>query len=185
MSDTSVPSAAEPGIIPQPVSPAPSPTTPIPTPVSSTPAPAEPPAQGRTLSDDPHWFKKAVFYEVWVRSFADSTGTGTGDLNGLVGKLDYLSWLGVDCIWIPPFFPSPERDGGYDVELFTGIQVQLGTHQGMKTLLDEAHARGIRVISDFVVNHTSSDHPWFVASREDPDGPYGDYYVWADDDTGY
>ena len=185
MSDTSVPSAAEPGIIPQPVSPAPSPTTPVPTPVSPTPAPAEAPAQGRTLSDDPHWFKKAVFYEVWVRSFADSTGTGTGDLNGLVGKLDYLSWLGVDCIWIPPFFPSPERDGGYDVELFTGIQVQLGTHQGMKTLLDEAHARGIRVISDFVVNHTSSDHPWFVASREDPDGPYGDYYVWRDDDRGY
>ncbi|MDO5494473.1 MAG: maltose alpha-D-glucosyltransferase [bacterium] len=142
-------------------------------------------AAGRNLSDDPLWFKKAVFYEVWVRSFCDSTGTGIGDLNGLASKLDYLAWLGVDCIWIPPFFPSPGRDGGYDVELFTGIQVQVGTHQGMKTLLDEAHARGIRVISDFVVNHTSSDHPWFVSSREDPEGPHGDYYVWRDDDTAY
>ncbi len=151
------------------------------------PAPTAEPAAapGRGLHDDPLWFKKAVFYEVWVRAFHDSTGTGVGDLNGLVAKLDYLAWLGVDCIWIPPFFPSPERDGGYDVDFLTGIQVQLGTHQGMKVLLEEAHARGIRVISDFVVNHTSSDHPWFIASREDPEGEYGDYYVWRDDDTGY
>ena len=151
------------------------------------PAPTAEPvaAPGRGLHDDPLWFKKAVFYEVWVRAFHDSTGTGVGDLNGLVAKLDYLAWLGVDCIWIPPFFPSPERDGGYDVDFLTGIQVQLGTHQGMKVLLEEAHARGIRVISDFVVNHTSSDHPWFIASREDPEGEYGDYYVWRDDDTGY
>ncbi|HHU39122.1 MAG TPA: maltose alpha-D-glucosyltransferase [Propionibacterium sp.] len=143
------------------------------------------PLPGRSLTDDPQWFKKAVFYEVWVRAFRDSTGTGVGDLNGLVEKLDYLAWLGVDCIWIPPFFPSPERDGGYDVDFLTGIQVQLGTHQGMKVLLQEAHARGIRVISDFVVNHTSSDHPWFISSREDPEGPHGDYYVWRDDDTAY
>ncbi|AQP44940.1 maltose alpha-D-glucosyltransferase [Tessaracoccus flavus] len=160
-------------------------TPPSPTPVAPDTAPVPVPSVGRALSDDPLWFKKAVFYEVWVRSFADSTGTGTGDLNGLIGKLDYLAWLGVDCIWIPPFFRSPERDGGYDVELFTGIQVQLGTHQGMKRLLDEAHARGIRVISDFVLNHTSADHPWFVSSREDPQGPYGDYFVWRDDDSGY
>jgi maltose alpha-D-glucosyltransferase / alpha-amylase len=192
-----------PGIIEQPpgVAPAAQPTAPSgvrPAPATpEVPATAAPPAvavtpevtprtlPGRSLSDDPLWFKKAVFYEVWVRSFCDSTGTGTGDLKGLVGKLDYLAWLGVDCIWIPPFFPSPARDGGYDVEMFTSIQVQVGTHEGMKTLLQEAHARGIRVISDFVVNHTSSDHPWFVSSREDPDGPYGDYYVWRDDDTGY
>ncbi|SDY99329.1 maltose alpha-D-glucosyltransferase [Tessaracoccus flavus] len=172
----------EPGVIPQPATPV---TPPSPTPVAPDTAPVPVPSVGRALSDDPLWFKKAVFYEVWVRSFADSTGTGTGDLNGLIGKLDYLAWLGVDCIWIPPFFRSPERDGGYDVELFTGIQVQLGTHQGMKRLLDEAHARGIRVISDFVLNHTSADHPWFVSSREDPQGPYGDYFVWRDDDSGY
>lgn len=89
------------------------------------------------IGDDPLWFKKAVFYEVWVRSFADTTGTGVGDLNGLVSKFDYLAWLGIDCIWIPPFFSSPERDGGYDVERLTGIQVQLGTHGGLKTLIEE------------------------------------------------
>ncbi|HJE52094.1 MAG TPA: maltose alpha-D-glucosyltransferase [Tessaracoccus flavescens] len=187
MTDATHPASTEPepGVIPQPAS------APSASPVHAPLSPASPtiqatlPAPGRGLNDDPLWYKKAVFYEVWVRSFRDSTGTGTGDLNGLISRLDYLAWLGVDCIWIPPFFPSPERDGGYDVELFTGIQVQLGTHQGMKTLLDEAHARGIRVISDFVVNHTSADHPWFIASREDPDGEYGDYYVWRDDDTGY
>ncbi|WP_052459622.1 maltose alpha-D-glucosyltransferase [Tessaracoccus massiliensis] len=178
----------QPGIIPQPSPTNPSPATPTWTAVSpAVPAPepeaAAPPARG--LSDDPMWFKKAVFYEVWVRSFSDSTGTGTGDLNGLIGKLDYLAWLGVDCIWIPPFFPSPERDGGYDVDHFTGVQVEVGTQESMKKLLREAHARGIRVISDFVLNHTSSDHPWFKESRENPDGPYGDYYVWRDDDTGY
>ena len=149
------------------------------------PRPTLAPASGRGLGDDPFWFKKAVFYEVWVRAFSDSTGTGLGDLNGLVSKFDYLEWLGIDCVWIPPFFSTPERDGGYDVEFLTGIQVQLGTHQGMEKLLEEAHARGIRVISDFVVNHTSSEHPWFKSSREDPEGPYGDYYVWRDDDTGY
>ena len=176
-----------PGVIPQPSPTNPSPATATWTAVS----PAVPqaatavPPPGRALSDDPLWFKKAVFYEVWVRSFADSTGTGVGDLNGLIGKLDYLAWLGIDCIWIPPFFPSPERDGGYDVDFFTGVQVELGTQEGMKNLLREAHARGIRVISDFVLNHTSADHPWFQESRKDPDGPYGDYYVWRDDDTAY
>lgn len=170
-------------LAPAPTAPsAPPPMPPAPGSANAEPAQA---AAGRGLNDDPLWFKKAVFYEVWVRSFSDSTGTGTGDLNGLASRLDYLAWLGVDCIWIPPFFPSPGRDGGYDVELFTGIQVQMGTHQGMKTLLDEAHARGIRVVSDFVVNHTSSDHPWFISSREDPEGPHGDYYVWRDDDTEY
>ena len=139
----------------------------------------------RGISDDPLWFRKAVFYEVWVWSFVDTTGTGVGDLNGLISKFDYLAWLGIDCIWIPPFFSSPDRDGGYDVERMTGIQVKLGTHGGMKNLIEAAHARGIRVISDFVINHTSSDHPWFQSSREDPEGPYGDYYVWRDDATGY
>ena len=153
--------------------------------VPQTLRPAHAPAIVSGVSDDPFWYKKAVFYEVWVRSYLDTTGTGVGDLNGLASRLDYLAWLGIDCIWIPPFFSTPERDGGYDVEFLTGIQVQLGTHQGVKKLLDQAHARGIRVISDFVVNHTSSEHPWFQSSREDPEGPYGDYYVWRDDDTGY
>jgi len=146
---------------------------------------AEGPAPQAGISDDPLWFQKAVFYEVWVRSYCDTSGTGVGDLNGLVSKLDYLAWLGIDCIWVPPFFSSPGKDGGYDVGRLTGIHVQLGTHEGFKKLLEEAHARGIRVISDFVVNHTSSDHPWFQSSREDPEGPYGDYYVWREDDSGY
>ncbi|MGX7679421.1 maltose alpha-D-glucosyltransferase [Jatrophihabitans sp. DSM 45814] len=134
---------------------------------------------------DPEWFKRAVFYEVLVRGFSDSNGDGTGDLRGLTDKLDYLQWLGVDCLWLPPFFPSPLRDGGYDVSDYTGVLPEFGTLEDFGHFLQEAHNRGIRVIIDFVMNHTSDAHPWFQASRADPDGPYGDFYVWADDDTRY
>jgi maltose alpha-D-glucosyltransferase/alpha-amylase len=137
------------------------------------------------IDRDPEWFKRAVFYEVLVRGFADSNGDGTGDLRGLTDKLDYLQWLGVDCLWLPPFFPSPLRDGGYDVSDFTGVLPEFGTLEDFRHFLLEAHARGIRVIIDFVMNHTSDAHAWFQASRSDPDGPYGDFYVWADDDTRY
>jgi maltose alpha-D-glucosyltransferase / alpha-amylase len=130
--------------------------------------------------NDQDWFKTAVFYEVLVRSFADSDGNGIGDLAGLTGKLDYLADLGVNCLWLPPFFPSPLRDGGYDVADYYGVQPELGTLDDMRTLLDAAHARGMRVITDFVMNHTSDAHPWFQASRNDPTGPYGDFYVWRD-----
>jgi maltose alpha-D-glucosyltransferase/alpha-amylase len=132
--------------------------------------------------EDPYWFKRAVFYEVLVRSFHDSNADGVGDLQGLRGKLDYLQWLGVDCLWLPPFYPSPLRDGGYDVSHFTNVMPEYGTTDDFKVLLQDAHERGIRVIIDFVMNHTSDQHPWFEASRRDPDGPYGAYYVWADDD---
>ncbi|HSK25315.1 MAG TPA: maltose alpha-D-glucosyltransferase [Jiangellales bacterium] len=135
--------------------------------------------------DDPEWFKRAVFYEVLVRSFKDSNGDGVGDLRGLQEKLDYLEWLGVDCLWLPPFYTSPLRDGGYDVADFTGVLPEFGTIEDFHELLDAAHARGIRVIVDFVMNHTSDAHPWFQASREDPDGPYGDFYVWSDKDEAY
>ena len=138
-----------------------------------------------TLSDQPEWFKSAVFYEVLVRSFKDSNGDGVGDFQGLIEKLDYLEWLGVDCLWIPPFFSSPLRDGGYDVADYTNILPEIGTVEDFHTFLDAAHARGIRVIIDFVMNHTSDAHPWFQASREDPDGPYGDFYVWSDTDELY
>ena len=134
---------------------------------------------------DPEWFKRAVFYEVLVRSFFDSNGDGIGDLVGLTEKLDYLSWLGVDCLWLPPFFKSPLRDGGYDVSDYTDVLPEFGTIGDFVQFVDAAHARGIRVVIDFVMNHTSDQHPWFQASRADPDGPYGDFYVWADDDTGY
>ena len=134
---------------------------------------------------DPYWYKRAVFYEVLVRSFKDSNGDGTGDLNGLMEKLDYIKWLGVDCIWLPPFFKSPLRDGGYDVSDYTDVLPEFGTIGDFVEFVDQAHARGIRVIIDFVMNHTSDQHPWFQASRTDPQGPYGDFYVWADDDQAY
>jgi maltose alpha-D-glucosyltransferase/alpha-amylase len=134
---------------------------------------------------DPHWYKRAVFYEVLVRSFKDSNGDGTGDLLGLGDKLDYLQWLGVDCIWLPPFFKSPLRDGGYDVSDYVDVLPEFGTLGDFVQLVDAAHARGIRVIIDFVMNHTSDQHPWFQASRTDPEGPYGDFYVWADTDEAY
>ncbi|MFE9745479.1 maltose alpha-D-glucosyltransferase [Saccharothrix saharensis] len=134
---------------------------------------------------DPSWFKGAVFYEVLVRAFSDSNGDGTGDLRGLASRLDYLEWLGVDCLWLPPFYASPLRDGGYDISDFRAVLPEFGSVEDFVYLLDEAHRRGIRVITDLVLNHTSDAHPWFQQSRTDPDGPYGDYYVWSDDDSKY
>ena len=139
---------------------------------------------GLTKSD-PLWFKRAVFYEVLVRSFKDSNADGIGDLQGLTEKLDYLEWLGVDCLWLPPFYPSPLRDGGYDISDYTGVMPEVGTIADFAAFMEAAHARGIRIIVDFVMNHTSDQHPWFQASRSDPDGPYGDFYVWSDTDDKY
>jgi maltose alpha-D-glucosyltransferase/alpha-amylase len=120
-----------------------------------------------------------------VRSFSDSDGTGSGDLRGIIARLDYLQWLGIDALWLPPFFPSPLRDGGYDVADYTAVASQYGSLQDFTELIEEAHARGIRVVIDLVMNHTSDQHPWFQASRSDPEGPYGDFYVWSDDDKRY
>ncbi|WP_428980304.1 maltose alpha-D-glucosyltransferase [Isoptericola cucumis] len=147
--------------------------------------PAPPPLDKPGLDDDPGWYRSAVFYEVIVRAFSDSDGTGTGDLRGIEQRLDYLQWLGVDALWLPPFYPSPLRDGGYDVADFTSIAGQYGTVSDFTDLIEAAHARGIRVVVDLVMNHTSDQHPWFQASRSDPEGPYGDFYVWSDDDTRY
>jgi maltose alpha-D-glucosyltransferase/alpha-amylase len=134
---------------------------------------------------DPDWFKRAVFYEVLVRAFRDADADGTGDLRGLTEKLDYLQWLGIDCLWLPPFFKSPLRDGGYDVSDFTEVLPEFGTLGDFIEFVDAAHERGMRVIIDFVVNHTSDQHHWFQASRTDPTGPYGDFFVWSDKDDGY
>ncbi len=142
-------------------------------------------ATSQPVTNQPEWFKTAVFYEVLVRSFKDSNGDGTGDFRGLTEKLDYLQWLGIDCLWLPPFFPSPLRDGGYDVADYTGVLPEVGTVDDFHEFLDAAHDRGIRVIIDFVMNHTSDQHPWFQASREDPEGPFGDFYVWSDSDELY
>jgi maltose alpha-D-glucosyltransferase/alpha-amylase len=137
------------------------------------------------LRNDPHWYRKAVFYEVLVRAFADSKGSGSGDFTGLMSKLDYLEWLGIDCLWLPPFYASPLRDGGYDISDFCSVLPEFGTLPDFSELVAAAHARGIRVITDLVVNHTSDAHPWFQASRTDPSGPYGDFYVWSDTDDRY
>ena len=137
------------------------------------------------LRHDPEWFRTAVFYEVLVRAFGDSTGSGEGDFAGIVNRLDYLQWLGVDCLWLPPFYASPLRDGGYDISDYTQVLPEFGTLPEFRELITQAHARGIRIITDFVMNHTSDQHPWFQASRSDPDGPYGDFYVWSDTDDKY
>ncbi|WP_330272939.1 maltose alpha-D-glucosyltransferase [Lentzea sp. NBC_00516] len=139
----------------------------------------------RQAKPNPDWYKGAVFYEVLVRAFSDSNGDGTGDLRGLASRLDYLEWLGIDCLWLPPFYASPLRDGGYDISDFRAVLPEFGTVEDFVYLLEEAHRRGIRVITDLVLNHTSDAHPWFQQSRQDPTGPYGDYYVWSDDDSRY
>ena len=137
------------------------------------------------LQHDPLWYRKAVFYEVLVRGFADGNGDGSGDFHGLIEKLDYLQWLGVDCLWLPPFFQSPLRDGGYDISDYNSVLDEFGTISDFKRLVAEAHARGVRVIIDLPLNHTSDQHPWFQESRKDPDGPFGDFYVWSDTDEKY
>ncbi|BCW65803.1 trehalose synthase [Arthrobacter sp. NicSoilB4] len=137
------------------------------------------------LQHDPHWYRKAVFYEVLVRGFADGNGDGSGDFHGLIDKLDYLQWLGVDCLWLPPFFQSPLRDGGYDISDYNSVLDEFGTISDFKRLVAEAHARGVRVIIDLPLNHTSDQHPWFQESRKDPEGPFGDFYVWSDTDEKY
>jgi maltose alpha-D-glucosyltransferase/alpha-amylase len=142
-------------------------------------------AHARPAAVDPDWYKRAVFYEVLVRAFKDSNNDGTGDLRGLTEKLDYLQWLGVDCLWLPPFYASPLRDGGYDISDFRAVLPEFGTVDDFVALLDAAHQRGIRVITDLVLNHTSDAHSWFQESRSDPEGPYGDYYVWSDTDQKY
>jgi maltose alpha-D-glucosyltransferase/alpha-amylase len=137
-----------------------------------------------TLADQYGWHRVAVFYEVMVRSFFDSNADGVGDLRGLTQRLDYLAWLGVDCLWLPPFYPSPQRDGGYDVSDYRDVDADIGTLADFRDFLAAAHRRGIRVIIDFVMNHTSDQHSWFQQSRSDPTGPYGDFYLWSDDDQG-
>jgi maltose alpha-D-glucosyltransferase / alpha-amylase len=137
---------------------------------------------GQWFESDPLWFKRAVFYEIHTRGFFDSDDNGSGDLRGIQEKLDYLQWLGIDCIWLLPMYESPLRDGGYDIADFFKIHPDYGTVEDFRNFVDAAHRRGIRVIADLVVNHTSADHAWFQASRTDPHGPYGDWYVWSDAD---
>jgi maltose alpha-D-glucosyltransferase / alpha-amylase len=150
----------------------------------AAPLPGVRPVSG-TASHDVRWYQRAVFYEILVRGFFDSNDDGTGDLPGLVGKLDYIQWLGVDCIWLLPFYQSPLRDGGYDISDYWTVLPEFGQVADVAQLVDEAHRRGIRVIADVVINHTSDQHPWFVESRQDRTNPKADWYVWSDDDQRY
>ncbi len=142
------------------------------------------PISGNEGAFDPsaRWFQHAVFYEVLIRGYYDANNDGTGDLRGLREKLDYMEWLGIDCIWMLPFYPSPFRDGGYDISDFFNVHPDYGTISDLVGFLEEAHRRGIRVIADLVMNHTSDEHPWFVESRSSRDNAKADWYVWNDDD---
>jgi maltose alpha-D-glucosyltransferase/alpha-amylase len=134
---------------------------------------------------DPEWYRRALFYEVLIRGFQDANGDGTGDIKGLTARLDYLQWLGIDCIWLLPIYESPLRDGGYDIADYLRILPEYGNIADFVELVEQAHKRGLRIIADLVMNHTSDQHPWFQASRSEPDGPYGDFYVWADEPDKY
>jgi len=126
------------------------------------------------------WWQTAVFYQIYPRSFADENGDGIGDFKGIIQKLDYLSDLGVDAIWLSPHFPSPNWDCGYDISDYTNVAPEYGTLEDFKSFLAEAHKRSMRVILDLVLNHTSDEHPWFLESRSSRDNPKSDWYVWMD-----
>ena len=147
----------------------------IPTPSGPTP-----------LGDDPLWYKDAIIYQIHIKSFKDSTGDGYGDFKGLIEKLDYVQSLGVTAIWLLPFYPSPLRDEGYDIASYEEINASYGTIDDFKQFMEEAHRRGLRVITELVINHTSDQHPWFQRARKAPKGsPERDFYVWTDDPNQY
>ncbi|MBU4611825.1 maltose alpha-D-glucosyltransferase [Achromobacter sp. GG226] len=136
--------------------------------------------------DDPQWYKDAVVYQLHIKSFFDANNDGVGDFPGLMQKLDYIAQLGVDTIWVLPFYPSPRRDDGYDIADYRGIHADYGTMQDMRAFVKAAHERGLRVITELVVNHTSDQHPWFQKARKaKPGSAARDFYVWSDDDQKY
>jgi maltose alpha-D-glucosyltransferase/alpha-amylase len=131
------------------------------------------------------WYTNAVFYELYPRAFADGNGDGWGDFAGILERLDYLEWLGVDCIWLTPFFPSPLRDDGYDISSYYGIHPNYGTVEEFRLVVDEVHRRGMRIVPDLVMNHVSDQHPWFRMARQSRNSPLRDYFVWSDNTDRY
>jgi len=130
------------------------------------------------------WWKEAIVYQIYPRSFCDSNGDGIGDLNGITSKLDYLKELGIDVIWLSPVYKSPNDDNGYDISDYEAIMTEFGTMDDFDKMLSEAHRRGIKIVMDLVVNHTSDEHPWFVESRSSKDNPKRDYYIWKEGKNG-
>ena len=126
------------------------------------------------------WWKEAVVYQIYPRSFMDSDGDGIGDLRGIIGRLNYLKELGIDVIWLSPVYQSPNADNGYDISDYQAIQEEFGTMEDFDELLEKAHGMGIRIIMDLVVNHTSDEHAWFVESRKSKENPYRDYFIWKE-----
>jgi maltose alpha-D-glucosyltransferase/alpha-amylase len=145
-----------------------------------------PVAAPENRATDPLWYKDAVIYETHVKAFHDANGDGIGDLRGLIDKLDYLQALGIDCLWLLPLFPSPQKDDGYDISDYRAIHPDYGTLEDFGALVEAAHARGIRIVVELVVNHTSDQHPWFQAARRAPrDSPERSFYVWSDTEERY
>jgi len=141
--------------------------------------------QGGHVDPAQTWYKDAIVYQLHVRAFHDSNGDGIGDFRGLTEKLDYIQELGATAIWLLPFYPSPLKDDGYDIADYFSVHPSYGTLDDFKVFLEEAHSRGLRVITEVVVNHTSDQHPWFQQSRSSPDNPYRDWYVWSETDDRY
>ncbi len=127
-----------------------------------------------------NWWKNAVVYQIYPKSFQDSNGDGYGDIPGIISRLDYLKELGIDVLWLSPVYESPQDDNGYDISDYRKIYEKFGTNEDMEQLIHEAHERGIRVVMDLVANHTSDEHQWFVESRKSKTGPYSDFYIWKD-----
>ncbi len=137
------------------------------------------------LRDDPLWYKDAIIYQLHVKAFNDSTNDGVGDFAGLAERLDYIAELGVTAVWLLPFYPSPLRDDGYDIAAYTEVHPDYGTLRDFRSFVREAHRRGLRVITELVINHTSDQHPWFAESRSSREHPRRDWYVWSDTDQKY
>ncbi|RFU48800.1 maltose alpha-D-glucosyltransferase [Paraburkholderia sp. DHOC27] len=166
-------------------------TSPVQTAAGTTTSVAVKPRPARrgkpsTLSDDPLWYKDAIIYQVHIKSFFDANNDGVGDFPGLIAKLDYIAELGVNAIWLLPFYPSPRRDDGYDIADYRNVHPDYGNLSDVKHFIQEAHARGIRVITELVINHTSDQHPWFQrARRAKPGSNHRNFYVWSDTDEKY
>ena len=131
------------------------------------------------------WWQSSVVYQIYPRSFYDSNNDGIGDIQGIISKLDYLSYLGIDVIWLSPVYSSPNADNGYDISDYQNIMSEFGTMNDMDELLKKCEERNIKVIMDLVVNHTSDEHPWFIEAKKSKDNPYRDFYIWRDGKDGH